>query len=66
MAAETFHTCPIRMARGMRPACTEWSPRLSAAEAVAATIRCDPDAVVLSVVAVGGFYRGLAPGGLGA
>jgi hypothetical protein len=66
MAAATYHTYPDLLLDGGRLACTEWSPRLSVAEAVAATIRHDPERIVLRAIAVkGGHVRGLAPGGLG-
>jgi hypothetical protein len=66
MAAETFNTWPDLVIDGGRLAATEWSPRLSGRECVAAMLRRDPDAVVLRVVAFDGHRRGLAPGGLGA
>jgi hypothetical protein len=66
MAAETYNTWPDLLIDGGRLASTEWSPRLSGSECVAAMLRRDPEAVVLRVVAFDGHRRGLAPGGLGA
>jgi hypothetical protein len=66
MAAATFNTWPDLLTDGGRLACTEWSPRLSARECVAAMLRSDPEAIILRAVAFDGHKRGLAPGGLGA
>ena len=62
----TYHTYPELIHDGGRLAATEWASYASwnpsPAEAVAATIEHDRDAIVLRV----GSIRGLAPGGLGA
>lgn len=56
----TFHTYPDLVHRGGRLAATEW-PGATPAEAVAATLRVDPEAIILRANGV----VGLAPGGLG-
>ena len=56
----TFHTYPDLLTDGGRLAATEW-PGATISEAVAATLRVDPEAIVLRA----GQAIGLAPGGLG-
>lgn len=66
MATATFHTYPDLLLDGGRLACTEWPVRCSVSEAVTATIRLDPECIVLRAGHVNGEQvRGLAPGGLG-
>jgi hypothetical protein len=55
----TYHTYPDLLITGGRLAITEW-PDCSEAEAVAATLRYDSEAVILQC----GETRGLAPGGI--
>ena len=65
MSITTYHTYPELVYDGGRLAATEWSHynhwNPTPAEAVAATIEHDPDAIVLRVCQL----RGLAPGGIG-
>lgn len=63
--ATTYSTFPELVHIGGRLAPTVW-PHASAAEAVAATHRLRPDAVILSAYDTSGRQRGLAPGGLSA
>ena len=63
--SSTFHTYPDLVHTGGRLACTEWGHAATASEAIAATLRRDPESIILRVVAVDGYFRGLAPGGLG-
>lgn len=56
----TYHTYSDLLVDGGRLAATEW-PGASLAEAVSATLRHDPEAIVLRA----GEAVGLAPGGLG-
>jgi hypothetical protein len=63
--ASTFHTYPDLVHTGGRLACTEWGHAATAAEAIAATLCRDSESIILRVVAVDGYFRGLAPGGLG-
>ena len=63
--SSTFHTYPDLVHTGGRLACTEWGHAAAAAELIAATLRRDPESIILRVVAVDGYFRGLAPGGLG-
>ena len=63
--ASTFHTYPDLVHTGGRLACTEWGHAATATEAIAATLRRDPESIILRVAAVDGYFRGLAPGGLG-
>lgn len=61
--ARTFHSYPDLLIDGGRLAATDW-PGATLAAAVAATLRIDPDVVILAAVAHGQTVRGLAPGGL--
>ena len=56
----TYHTYPNLMTSGGRLAATDWGKYTSPAEAVAATLRVEPEAIVLRIDNI----RGLAPGGL--
>lgn len=60
--AYTFHTYAALVGTGDRLAATDWS-NATAAQAVAATLRLDPSAVVL-VATDHRRHVGLAPGGL--
>lgn len=61
--ASTFHTYADLVTDAGRPARTDWDS--SAADAVAATLRLDPDAIVsLAVDPTGCRLIGLMPGGL--
>jgi DNA-binding GntR family transcriptional regulator len=65
--ASTFHTYPELIADAGRPARTDWGDRRehTAAEAVAATLRLDPQAVIVRATdATGCRLIGLMPGGL--
>ena len=62
MSITTYHTYPELIYCGGRLAATEWDGNPTAAEAVAATLRHDPEAVILRVAQL----KGLAPGGIGA
>jgi hypothetical protein len=65
----TFHTYPDLLLDGGRLAATEWGAHpagcATLGEGVAATLRLDPEAVVLRAVRGAEDVRGLAPGGLG-
>lgn len=63
--ASTFNTYPELITDRGRHARTDW-PRASAAEAVAATLRHDPAAIVSSVIGsdCSQPVRGLMPGGI--
>jgi len=65
----TYHTYPDLLLDGGRLAATEWGAHpagcATLAEGVAATLRLDPEAVVLRAVRGAEAVRGLAPGGLG-
>jgi hypothetical protein len=61
MSITTYHTYPDLLIDGGRLAATEWGGNPTPAEAVAATLRLDPEAIILRV----GQLRGLAPGGIG-
>ena len=50
----TFHTYPDLVHSGGRLACTEWGHAAIAAELIAATLRRDPESIILRVVAVDG------------
>jgi hypothetical protein len=63
--SSTFHTYPELIHTGGRLACTEWGHAATATEVIAATLRLDPESIILRVVAFDGCFRGLAPGGLG-
>ena len=63
--ASTFNTYPDLLINGGRLARTEW-PGASMAEAVAATVRRNSEAVILRAADQGCQVRGLAPGGLAA
>ena len=61
--ASTFHTYADLVTDAGRPARTDWNH--TAADAVAATLRLDPDAIVsLAVDSTGCRLIGLMPGGL--
>jgi hypothetical protein len=65
MTSTTFHTYPDLIIDGGRLAATEWR-RATAAEAVAATLRLDPEAIILRTLSSNGeTVRGYAPGGIG-
>ena len=70
MIATTYHTYPDLLLSGGRLAATDWGSHpagcASLAEAVAATLRLDAEAVVLRAVRGTTVARGLAPGGLAA
>jgi hypothetical protein len=63
MTTTTYHTYADLLIDGGRRAATEWTTTDPAA-AVLATLRRDPEAVVLRVVCGNTTVRGLAPGGL--
>ena len=69
MTTTTFHTYPDLLLDGGRLAATEWGSHpagcATLAEAVAATLRLDDEAIVLRAVRGTEVQRGLAPGGLG-
>jgi hypothetical protein len=65
MTTTTYHTYPDLLIDGGRHAATEWTTTCSTS-ALLATLRRDPDAVILRVVCGNTTVRGLAPGGLGA
>ena len=60
MSITTYHTYPDLLIDGGRLAATEWACS-DPAEAVAATLARDPEAIILRV----GQLRGMAPGGIG-
>ena len=66
----TFHAYADTLHAGDRLAATEWGAHpagcATLAEGVAATLRLDPEAVVLRAVRGAEAVRGLAPGGLAA
>ena len=66
----TYHTYPDLLTDGGRLAATEWGAHpagcATLAEAVAATLRLDAEAIVLRVVRGTETVRGLAPAGLAA
>ena len=70
MKATTYHTYPDLLFTGGRLAATEWGDHPAAcsslAQAVAATLSLDAEAVVLEAVCGAVRARGHAPGGLGA
>jgi Flp pilus assembly CpaF family ATPase len=70
MIATTYHTYADLLTDGGRLAATEWGAHpagcASLAEAVAATLRHDPEAIVLRAVRGDEAVRGLAPAGLAA
>jgi hypothetical protein len=71
MTATTYHTYADLLTDGGRLAATQWGGRpgvtcASLADAVAATLRLDPDAVVLRAVRGTETVHGLAPGGVSA
>jgi hypothetical protein len=61
MSVTTYHTYPDLLIDGGRLAATEWGGNPTHAEAIAATLRLDPEAIILRV----GQLRGMAPGGIG-
>ena len=63
MTTTTYHTYADLLLDGGRHAATEW-PGGTLAEAVEATLRLDPEAVILRAVRGTETVRGLAPGGL--
>ena len=69
MTTTTFHTYPDLLLDGGRLAATEWGSHpagcATLAEAVAATLRLDDEAIVLRAVRGTEALVGLAPGGLG-
>ena len=65
MTTTTYHAYSDTLHTGDRHAATEWTTTCST-RALLATLRRDPDAVVLRVVCGNTTVRGLAPGGLGA
>jgi hypothetical protein len=60
----TFHTYPDLLIDGGRLAATDWAGAETIAEAIAATIRQDPAAVILSAIGGGQRIAALAPGGM--
>jgi hypothetical protein len=70
MPATTHHTYPDLLTSGERLAATDWGSHpagcASLGEAVSATLRLEPDAVILRAVRGSETVRGLAPGGLAA
>ena len=60
----TFHTYAELLHSGDRLAQTCWDDAGTLSEAVAATLRYSPDAVILRASANGQQLLGLAPGGL--
>jgi hypothetical protein len=63
IATTTYHTYADLLTDGGRHAATEWTTTDMAA-AVAATLRLDPDAIILRVVCGTVTVRGLAPAGV--
>ena len=70
MTATTYHTYADLLTDGGRLAATDWgnvrTGAVTLAEAVAATLRHDPEAIVLRAVCGDEAVRGLAPAGLAA
>ena len=65
--ASTFHTYPDLITDAGRLARTDWGDRLrhTAADAVAATLRYDSEAIIgLATDSTGSRFIGLMPGGL--
>jgi hypothetical protein len=67
----TYHAYADTLHAGDRLAATEWGgrhcdPSVTLAEGVAATLRLDPEAIVLWAATATERIRGLAPGGLAA
>ena len=65
MTTTTYHTYPDLLLDGGRLAATVWEGGATHAEAVAATLRLDAEAIVLRTVRGTEALVGLAPGGLG-
>jgi hypothetical protein len=66
MPTTTYHTYADLLTDGGRLAATEWGLGGPLAGAVAATLRLDPEAVILRVTGSEGTAVGLAPAGLAA
>ena len=67
----TYHAYADTLHTGDRLAATEWGgrhglPSATLAEGVAATLRLDPDAIILRAATATERVRGLAPAGLAA
>lgn len=71
MSTTTYHTYADLLLDGGRLAATEWGSRdgvacASLADGVAATLRLDPEAIILRAVRGSETVRGYAPAGLAA
>lgn len=64
MIVSTYHTYADLIINGGRLAATEWQGGASMAEAVAATLRLDGDAIILRAKRGSESVRALAPGGM--
>lgn len=68
MLSTTYHTYPILMHRGGRPARCQWE-NCTPSQAVAQTLTMDPESIILAVRQHDGISPlivGLMPGGIGA
>jgi len=65
MTTTTYCTFPDLLTDGGRLAPTVWEGGATHAEALAATLSLDAEAIVLRIVRGSEVVRGLAPGGLG-
>ena len=66
MPTTTYNTYADLLLDGGRLAATEWGHGATLAEGVAATLRLDPEAIILRAKRGDEAVRGLAPGGLAA
>jgi type IV secretory pathway ATPase VirB11/archaellum biosynthesis ATPase len=71
MPVTTYHTYAELLLDGGRLAVTEWGgrhgmPSVSLADGVAATLRLDPEAIILQAVRGSETVRGYAPAGMAA
>ena len=66
MTTTTYHTYSDLIIDGGRLAATEWGGGASLADAVAATLRYDSEAIILRAVRGTEVVRGYAPAGLAA
>ena len=64
MTTTTYHTYADLIIDGGRHAATEWGYGATLAEAVAATLRLDADAIILRAVRGTEVVRGYAPAGM--